>query len=238
MSRRPRVEPRAMQTELAGRARREVRRALPSALLVCMLFGSGASSVACRAEAPGERRVLAASSPEPFIAFEREFQAFRSWERFELGASAAQGTTHVEGDRRVFLNARPEAPSERFPVGTIIVKELMSGADRGHRLFAMVKRGGGYNRRGALGWEWLELFERGDGSVGVNWRGVDAPSDETYSGPVDGPASDPLGGCNGCHASATLNDYVKSRPLRLAELAVPSPPGASSVAASATGASR
>lgn len=190
-----------------------------STLLACWLTCSGAFTGAC-AEARGERHVLAASSPEPFIAFERDFQAFRSWERFELGSSAAQGVTHTSGERRVFLNARPEAPSERFPAGTIIVKELVTGADGGHRLFAMVKRGSGYNKRGARGWEWLELFERGDGSVGVNWRGIDAPSEETYSGPADGAESDPLGGCNGCHASATPNDYVKSRLLGLAELAV------------------
>ncbi len=42
----------------------------------------------------------------------------------------------------------------------------------------MVKRGGGFNAEGAVGWEWFELTERDDESVAIKWRGVSAPSGE------------------------------------------------------------
>lgn len=76
------------------------------------------------------------------------------------------------------------------------------------QLFAMVKRGGGYNAVGALGWEWFELAERKDGSVAIKWRGLSAPSGESYG-------NDPHGTCNACHERAKANDFVKSPALAL-----------------------
>ena len=90
-----------------------------------------------------------------------------------------------------------------------MVKELVEGAPEGHKLFAMVKRGGDYNAQGARGWEWFELRERDEGSIGIVWRGTNAPTGEHYGG-------DPSGGCNNCHDLALKNDYVRSRSVKLA----------------------
>jgi hypothetical protein len=144
----------------------------------------------------------------PFIALERDLQGFRDWEIVELTDRKAQGITHVAGRRREYVNHRPPAGATSFPVGTMFVKELMEGADAGHQLFAMVKRGGDYNSRGAPGWEWFELRPRDDGSIGIVWRGINAPVGEDYGG-------DPSGGCNTCHGLSRSNDYVKSPEVRL-----------------------
>jgi hypothetical protein len=145
---------------------------------------------------------------EPFIALEKDLQSFRGWEAIDLPRGGAQGITHTAGVRREYLNHRPPAGASTFPVGTIFIKELIEGADAGHQLFAMVKRGGGYNRAGAAGWEWFELRPRDDESVGIVWRGVNAPVGESYGG-------DPAGGCNSCHGIASDNDFVKSSVVRL-----------------------
>jgi hypothetical protein len=72
----------------------------------------------------------------------------------------------------------------------------------------MVKRGGGYNPHGSVGWEWFELRRRDDGSLGILWRGINPPDGEGYGG-------DAQGGCNDCHRKATPNDYVHASALTL-----------------------
>jgi hypothetical protein len=158
----------------------------------------------------------ASSEPAPlplrsFIALERDFQNFRSWMPIDLPDRAPQGITHVAGKRREYVNRKPPPGSSAFPVGTVLVKELLTEAPEGHQLFAMVKRGGGYNSIGAPGWEWFELREREDRSVGIVWRGLSAPTGESYGG-------DPLGTCSTCHQMAAKNDYVRAGALSLASL--------------------
>jgi hypothetical protein len=157
----------------------------------------------------GKRQVHdeALPRPEPFIAFERDLQAFRDWERIQLVDRPAQGVTHEKGNAREYVNRRPAPGAKVFPVGTILVKEMSGGAEGDH-IFAMVKRGGGYNARGAPGWEWFELKERKDESFAIVWRGINAPDGESYGG-------DPMGGCNDCHQLGAKNDYVRAEALSL-----------------------
>lgn len=145
---------------------------------------------------------------EPFIVFERDLAGFRGWEPVDLPRSGGAGMAHVAGLRREYLNRRPPAGAKTFPVGTILVKEMLEGASPGHRIFAMAKRGGGYNAEGASGWEWFELRERGDGTIGIVWRGISAPAGEGYAGRKSG-------GCNACHQMAASNDSVQSPLVRL-----------------------
>ncbi len=142
-----------------------------------------------------------------FIAFERDFQGFRAWEGGSFVELPARGQTHYAGDQRYFIRG-PERKGREFPVGTIIVKQARLEARPEGQLFAMVKRGGGFNAHGAVGWEWFELVERGDKTVAIKWRGVSAPSGESYG-------NDPHGTCNVCHAEAKANDFVKSPALAL-----------------------
>jgi hypothetical protein len=146
-------------------------------------------------------------APTSFIAFERDFQGFRTWAGGSFVELPARGQTHYAGEQRYFVRG-PERKGREFPVGTIIVKQALLDARPEGQLFAMVKRGGGFNARGAAGWEWFELVERGDKTVAIKWRGVSAPSGENYG-------NDPHGTCNVCHAEAKTNDFVKSPALAL-----------------------
>jgi hypothetical protein len=118
---------------------------------------------------------------------------------------------HLTGPRTEYLNKKPAPGSSEFPIGTIIVKEIGGGDVTTRGVFAMVKRGGGYNPEGASNWEWFELANGADGSETIRWRGVGPPLGEMYGG-------DPLGGCNGCHAGSRANDFVQSQRLRLGAL--------------------
>jgi hypothetical protein len=166
-------------------------------------------------ERGGPLRPLPARLPgASFIALERDFQDFRRWERIAVPERApAQSVSHTAGRRSEYVNGRPPAGSRTFPVGTILVKEIETGAPEEHKIFAMAKRGGGYNARGAKGWEWFELKDRRDGSLAISWRGLNAPDGESYGG-------DPAGGCNACHDIANDNDYVQAEAAALEQLAL------------------
>jgi hypothetical protein len=155
---------------------------------------------------PIQRKVL--PEREVFVAMERDFQGFRSWGSALLNVDEAQGVTHQQGQRRVYINAFPPLLTALFPTGTMIVKEAQADAEGRVRLFGMVKRGAGFNAGGALGWEWFELKERDDKSVGIAWRGLGAPDGEVYGG-------DPSGTCNTCHQQSAKGDFVQSRALQL-----------------------
>lgn len=158
---------------------------------------------------------------EPFIALERDFQDFESWTRVDLSVRPGVSEAHTAGVAHEYVNQLPQAGSKSFPVGTMLVKTVEHDpkapaadgkpAKQGPDIFAMVKRGGGYNPSGSKGWEWVELRRREDDSLGIVWRGVNPPSGEGYGG-------DPLGGCNGCHEKATENDYVHAKALTLSQL--------------------
>jgi hypothetical protein len=168
------------------------------ALLLVALPAAG-----CR-RAPKERPPWHAPT---FVAMERDFQEFREWAAVDLDDPGAPGVVHTAGRRKVFVSRRPPAGSTTFPVGTILVKEI-EGAPADHHIFAMAKRGGGYNAFGAPGWEWFELRPRKDGSLAIAWRGFNPPPEEGY-------ASDVNDGCNGCHNVARDNDHVRTPALSL-----------------------
>ena len=186
-----------------------------SALVCC-----GAVSACSGDDAPaavygpdGGRVVVDASSSSEggvdiFVAFGREFENFRSWEKFPLPEDTEGAVVHLAGKRTEYLNRRPPAGATLFPTGTIVVKE-MDGDLETRQIFAMVKRGGDFNPTGAKGWEWFELTNKPDG-IGVNivWRGVGPPDGERYGGA-------PTGACNVCHAGSKSNDYVNSAALHI-----------------------
>jgi hypothetical protein len=180
-----------------------------------------AAGAGCR-----ERADEALPKPEPFIALERDFQGYAEWTPIELAARPAQGKAHVAGETREYINALPPAGSVSFPVGTIVVKTVTGAGDSvtgaagsetkaasspRRDVFAMVKRGGGYNRAGSSGWEWFELRPRADGTLAIVWRGINPPSGEGYGGEA-------VGGCNGCHLQAAHNDYVQTPSLALSKI--------------------
>jgi hypothetical protein len=138
---------------------------------------------------------------DTFLAFASSFKDFRTWESFPVD-EVDDATVHTTGPRVEYLNERPDDGSSAFPVRTIIVKEFTEGALADRKVFAMVKRGGDYNLKGAAGWEWFELQNLDDSTVDIVWRGVGPPVGEKYGG-------DPNASCNSCHKGAANNDFVR-----------------------------
>jgi Cytochrome P460 len=146
---------------------------------------------------------------KPFLAFASTFQGYRQWPAQIIDTTVdPPASTHISGPRTAFINQLPSAGATEFPIGTVIVKELESGNLSDRQVFAMVKRGGGYNSEGATGWEWFELKNIDEDNVDIVWRGVGPPAGEKYGG-------DPNGGCNGCHAAAKANDFVHDQVVDL-----------------------
>jgi hypothetical protein len=179
-------------------------------LLALLSLSLSALTLSCAsASEPGTD----ATRSDPFIAFSEDFYGFRNWDSFPVPFGLAQGDVHLRGARTEYLNRRPPPGSTTFPVGTMIVKETDDDSSyEFRRVFAMVKRGGGYNADGALGWEWFELQNNADGSVKqILWRGFGPPMGTTYGG---NPTA-----CTSCHAGSESNDYVQSNALQLTALA-------------------
>jgi len=84
-----------------------------------------------------------------FIALGSDFTAFRDWPKTALGDAPIQG--HPAGPRFAYRKELP-GPTE-YPVGAIIVKTVeRDTTPQSWDIFAMTKRGGGFNPRGALNW--------------------------------------------------------------------------------------
>jgi hypothetical protein len=146
----------------------------------------------------------AAPTPEPFLAFASDFCGYHSWKHYDTTGGAALVGIHDGSAVTEYINRLPPSGSTTFPVGTIIVKEA-TGGTQAHELFAMVKRGGGFNP-GASGWEWFDLKNQGDGAM-IVWHGFGPPAGDTYGG-------DATAGCNTCHTDCG-NDGVCAKPLAL-----------------------
>lgn len=167
--------------------------------LACALVAS--ALVACgTADGAGD------DAPETFLAFSATFAPFRSWTSFHSDGPANDGTfpPEVLGPRTQYINQLPPPGAREFPVGTVIVE---ARENAGKKIFAGVKRGGGFNAGGAVNWEWFELTDQ---PVTIVWRGLGPPLGDTYGG-------DAHGGCNACHvACGATNDFVCSPKLSLA----------------------
>jgi hypothetical protein len=142
--------------------------------------------------------------PGGTVPYARDFEGFESWQSETIETTTESGSTHVSGSRTIYINHMPDPAATTFDDGTLIVKRTTADG----KLFARAKRGGDFNLRGAVGWEWLELEERPTGLV-IRWRGLGPPKGEMYGG-------DPNGGCNLCHKLAVTNDYVLTPGFRLA----------------------
>jgi hypothetical protein len=141
----------------------------------------------------------------PFVAYTKDFADYRSWPSNTIIDAQPSGMTHVGGTRTIYINRLPPADATAFPIGTIIVKETAADG----RIFAQVKRGGGYNVTGAVDWEWYELGIATNNAIGIKWFGFGPPAGEQYGG-------DPNGTCNSCHLAGQSNDYVMAPWLKLA----------------------
>ncbi len=183
-------------------------------LLVAAAFGALAAGCS------GGSQTSGLDGGGPFIAFAGDFKGFHDWPNqadatpapslpgVDAG-SGADGGVHA-GPEREYWNRNPPSGSTAFPIGTIVVKETQEADPTARHVFAMAKRGAGFNSAGAVNWEFYELTNRADGTVSVQWQGYGPTSATTdiYGG-------DP-NVCNDCHRKAMSNDYVFGAALQLA----------------------
>jgi hypothetical protein len=154
------------------------------------------------------------SNPTTFVAFASDFSGFRTWSSTPgVGPPGAPQPPNADGGGvhagplTTYINEKPPHGSTSFPVGTIIVKEPDDPPLTQRQIFAMVKRGGGYNSDGATNWEWFELANGDANDVVILWRGV---------GPMNGdPYASTPAICNDCHGLASKNDFVWTAGLGL-----------------------
>lgn len=177
-------------------------RALAACVALCAALGAG-----CGGEEPTDPNAV-------FIALTGNFRGFQRWTRVDVGSTPLAG--HPAGPRFVYANHAPPSAGSAYPVGTILVKTVESSADPTRwDIFAMVKRGGGFNADGARGWEFFRLVMTSDGVPAISGRGVD-PDGGEYNNPGATPVAD-AGEvrCNDCHGSAAAGtDHVLSHALQ------------------------
>ncbi len=152
-------------------------------------------------------------APAQFIALPADFEGYRDWPSFVV--EAGEGVAgHATVRRTVYVSAVVANDGAGFDVGTLLLKTGVNAA-RDDQIHAMVKRGGGFNSRGARGWEWFEFTVNDDGALVQDWRGEDAPDGECYGVLPGQPCDSSLSSCNACHAGSVGNDYVQSAALQL-----------------------
>jgi hypothetical protein len=145
-----------------------------------------------------------------FIAIRSDFAPYASWPSFYVGDVPPPDAPDLAGPRTVYINRMPPAGAKTFPVGTIIVKAIEPQATpQTWQLFAMVKRGGGFDSP-ADGWEWFGLSIDAHDNVAIDWRGDGPPPDGSYGGLASSI------GCVFCHQNAKTNDFVQTAALQLA----------------------
>ncbi len=99
-----------------------------------------ASSGSCSSTIAAE----GSEAPEVCLAFAQDFAGYHSWPSFDTSEDADLVGIHDASVITEYINRIPASGSAEFPVGTLIVKEAVGGTIP-HEIFAMGKRGGGYN---------------------------------------------------------------------------------------------
>lgn len=172
--------------------------------LCSTLFAIAASS--CGAPAPVDPR----QGPGTFIAFDPDFAGYRSWQSYDLGVMTPPG--HPMGRQVLYVSRALPTGATRFEDRTIIIREIQADPDPTKwDLFAMARRGGGYNAMGALDWEFFILSLDSQGAPHIVSRGI-SPN-ETSSSPYH-PGEGIT--CNTCHGGeeARRGDCVLSAEIR------------------------
>jgi hypothetical protein len=184
--------------------------ALSLSVLSCAGSGDGPEQGAdtCLSSLPQAENAPPTGST--YLAFAQNFQGYHSWPSYDVSEDADLVGIHDGSVVTEYINRLPPSGSVEFPLGTMVVKEATGGTIP-HEIFAMAKRGGGFNTV-ATGWEWFELenLDCADDRVKLIWRGVGPPIGEMYGG-------DPNAGCNSCHADCG-NDGVCAKALSLPDL--------------------
>jgi hypothetical protein len=162
--------------------------------------------------APDDRSDVGVPGSAVYIALQSDFRDFEDWMKFDTEVMGEHAGTL--GMISEYLNELPETGATEFPVGTMIVKTVQPKDGPAPAIHAMVKRGGTFNKTGALGWEYFELQKNDKGTPTIAWRGQKPPTGEKYKNLLMPDSNTMEADCNGCH-EVSKNDAVLSDALQL-----------------------
>jgi len=140
------------------------------------------------------------ASKTEFIANTSSFAGYADWMAFEHDVTSdhdgALGTTTV------YASELPDDTTQKFPLGTLLLKTMQAAGSDEITIHAMSKRGGTFNPRGALGWEYFELQLNKQGTPYILWRGDRPPTGEQYKALLGADTAPTVeSDCNGCHGA-------------------------------------
>lgn len=150
-----------------------------------------------------------------YIALQTDFRNYEDWMKFDTDVMGEHAGTI--GTITEYLNQLPDTGASEFPVGTMIVKTVQPKDGPAPAIHAMVKRGGTFNKQGALGWEYFELAKNDKGTPIIVWRGPVPPTGEKYKNLLMPDSNTLEADCNGCHV-VSKNDAILSDVLQLSAL--------------------
>jgi hypothetical protein len=158
---------------------------------------------------------MSGSGAKEFVPLQSDFHDYEDWMKFDTAVMGEHAGT--VGTITEYLNQLPDSGADEFPVGTMIVKTVQPEDGPAPAIHAMAKRGGTFNKQGALGWEYFELAKNDKGTPIIVWRGPTPPSGEKYKNLLMPDSDMREADCNGCHV-VSKNDAVLSDVLQLGEL--------------------
>jgi hypothetical protein len=165
--------------------------------------------------APDDPANVGVTGSAVYIALQSDFRNYEDWMKFDTEVAAEHGG--VVGMISEYLNELPEMGASEFPVGTMIVKTVQPKDGPAPAIHAMVKRGGTFNKTGAIAWEYFELQKNDKGTPVIVWRGAKPPTGEKYKNLLMPDSNMLEADCNGCH-EVSKNDAVLSDVLQLDKL--------------------
>lgn len=131
---------------------------------------------------------------QEFVATTDDFKDYKSWtlKATKNGPDPFLKTAHGVGDtltRKIYFNSTAKAKDGKYPVGSMVLKELTDASGNLQGAFTvMVKRGGDFNPDGN-GWEWF--------MVSTDFSTVMTQGDNATAGG---------GMCASCHSAANTNN--------------------------------
>jgi hypothetical protein len=147
-----------------------------------------------------------------YIALQTNFRDYEDWMKFDTDVMGEHAGT--VGTITEYLNKLPDMGATEFAVGTMIVKTVQPTDGPVPAIHAMVKRGGAFNKSGAIGWEYFELSKNDKGTPTIVWRGQAPPTGEKYKNLLMPDSNVLEADCNGCHV-VSKNDAILSDALQL-----------------------
>ena len=166
-------------------------------LSIMILLGASISFTSCKKDEEDDED----PQVEEYVATNDSFKNIMSWTlgAEPVGIDPALGAAHGGNDstvtRSIYFKDDAKPLSDKYPLGTVIVKHSHNPGGTVEQYTAMVKRGNNFDSANG-DWEYFMLA--GDGQIGLD-NGME----------MRGNGATMMNGmCLGCHTKASGQDYI------------------------------